>query len=309
MLYIGVDLGGTNIAAGLVDEEGKILHKCSRPTGVERGAEAVIGDIAGLCQQVMDETGHTAADIKAIGVGVPGICHPDNGVVEFCTNLFWHKVPLRQIMNRTLDIPVFIGNDATVAGLAESVAGVSRGSANSVFITLGTGVGGGIVEHGQVLGGARGIAGELGHFTLYQDGAPCPCGKRGCFESYASTSALVRAAQARFGDPTLDGRAIFARAEAGDGGMLSLLERWIGDISAGISGLVHILGPELVLIGGGVSAQEKLLIEPLRRKVLGQVMPRFAEGLRIERAELGNDAGLVGAACFLIGRYPELARG
>ena len=125
MLYIGVDLGGTNIAAGLVDEEGQILHKCCVPTGVERGAEAVIADMAALCQRIIDETGHKTSDIKAIGVGVPGICHPSNGVVEFCTNLFWHQVPLREIMNRTLDIPVYIGNDATVAGLAESVAGVS----------------------------------------------------------------------------------------------------------------------------------------------------------------------------------------
>ena len=192
MLYIGVDLGGTNIAAGLVDEEGHILHKCSVPTGVERGTEAVIADMAALCQRIIDETGHKASDIKAIGVGVPGICHPSNGVVEFCTNLFWHQVPLREIMNRTLDIPVYIGNDATVAGLAESVAGVSKGVANSVFLTLGTGVGGGIVVDHKVYSGTHGIGSELGHMVIVADGEPCTCGNHGCWERYTSATAMIR---------------------------------------------------------------------------------------------------------------------
>ena len=159
-----------------------------------------------------------------------------------------------------------------------------------------------------MLSGARGIAGELGHFTLYQDGEPCACGKRGCFETYASTTALVRAAQTRFADPSLDGRAVFSRVAAGDAAMQSLLDRWIDDIAAGLSGLTHIFNPEMVLVGGGVSAQEQLLIAPLRRKALSQVMPRFAEDLRIERALLGNDAGLIGAARYLLDYHPELFR-
>ena len=307
-MILSIDIGGTAAKYGLVTREGRIVARHEASVCFDGYRTPVLETVMREAEAFVAREG---AVLCGVGISATGQIDDREGVV-IGTN---GKIPgyegaqLCGEAQARFGVPAAALNDANAAALGEWFAGRGRGCEHLLMVTLGTGVGGGIVEHGQVLGGARGIAGELGHFTLYQDGAPCPCGKRGCFESYASTSALVRAAQARFGDPTLDGRAIFARAEAGDGGMLSLLERWIGDISAGISGLVHILGPELVLIGGGVSAQEKLLIEPLRRKVLGQVMPRFAEGLRIERAELGNDAGLVGAACFLIGRYPELARG
>ena len=310
MLYIGVDLGGTNIAAGLVDEEGKILHKCSRPTGVERGAEAVIGDIAGLCQQVMDETGHTAADIKAIGVGVPGICHPDNGVVEFCTNLFWHKVPLRQIMNRTLDIPVFIGNDATVAGLAESVAGVSRGSANSVFITLGTGVGGGIVVDHKVYSGTHGIGSELGHMVIVADGEPCTCGNHGCWERYTSATAMIRMGKEAAkehpesailvncgGDPDkITAKHVMDAAKAGDAAGMEVFKKYVHYLAVGIVSIINILDPEVIALGGGVSAAGEFLRDAVRAEVDTMVFCKEVPYARIELAVLGNDAGIIGAA-------------
>ncbi|MBO2517114.1 MAG: ROK family protein, partial [Clostridiales bacterium] len=176
-------------------------------------------------------------------------------------------------------------------------AGAGRGKKCVVMITLGTGVGGGIVIGGQVLGGARGIAGEIGHSTLYADGIPCACGKRGCLETYASTKALVRKAAELTGEKEINGRIIFARAAEGDRRMLDLLDGWMNCIAEGVSGLVHIFNPDLILIGGGVSAQEELLMKPLRKKILQRILPEFADGLSIERAALGNDAGLYGALC------------
>lgn len=310
MFYIGVDLGGTNIAAGLVDEEGHILHKCSVPTGVERGAEAVISDMAALCQRIMDETGHTASEIKAIGVGVPGICHPSNGVVEFCTNLFWHKVPLREIMNRTLDIPVFIGNDATVAGLAESVAGVSKGVENSVFLTLGTGVGGGIVINHKVYSGTHGIGSELGHMIIVADGEPCTCGNHGCWERYTSAtalrrmgreaaeqhpeSALMTACKGNMDD--ISAKMVMDEAKAGDPAALEAFKKYVHYLSVGIVSIINILDPEVIAIGGGVSAAGEFLRDAVRAEVDTMIFCKEVPYARIEIAVLGNDAGIIGAA-------------
>lgn len=148
MVYVGIDLGGTSIKAGLVDEQGKILCKATCPTLVERGARPVVDDMAKLSLEVIEKGGYTLDDVKAIGVGLPGIQDPRTGIVPFCTNLYWHEVPVIEWMQETINKPIYIGNDATVAGLAESVAGVSAGIENSVFLTLGTGVGGGILTGG-----------------------------------------------------------------------------------------------------------------------------------------------------------------
>lgn len=314
MLYIGVDLGGTNIAVGLVDDEGRILHKCSSPTGVERGAEAVIADMAKLCWRLLEETGHAISDIKAIGVGVPGICHPSNGIVEFCTNLYWHKVPLRELMNKSINLPVYIGNDATVAGLAESVAGVSRGVANSVFITLGTGVGGGIVINGQVYSGTHGIGSELGHMIIAADGIECTCGNRGCWERYTSATALIRMgretmaeypdsaiAVACGGDPDkLTARHVMDAAKAGDEVALEVFHKYVHYLAVGIVSIINVLDPEVIALGGGVSAAGPFLRDAVREEVAKNVFCKEVPYARIELAVLGNDAGIIGAA--MLGR-------
>ena len=203
-------------------------------------------------------------------------------------------------LEEAFGLPVTALNDANAAALGECFAGRAKGMEDVVMLTLGTGVGGGVIIGGKIYGGMRGIAGELGHFTLYQDGEPCACGKRGCYENYASATALVRAAQRAAEETDMDGRTVFGRAAQGDARMLGVISRWLDDVAAGITGLVHIFNPRMVLIGGGISAQEKLLIEPLRQRVLSQVMPRFAQGLCLERASLSNDAGLIGAACFFM---------
>ena len=170
MYYIGIDLGGTGIKAGLVDEGGKIICKAGCPTLVERGARPIVDDMARLCREVAQQAGVSFDEVKAIGIGLPGIQDPRTGHVPFCTNLYWHEVPVIEWMQETIDKPIFIGNDATVAGLAESVAGVSAGVKNSVFITLGTGVGGGIVLDGKVYSGSHGVGSELGHMITVLGG-------------------------------------------------------------------------------------------------------------------------------------------
>ena len=183
MKYIGIDLGGTGIKAGVVDEKGGILCKADCPTGVERGYEAVIRDMAGLCEEVVRKAGLSMDDIAAIGIGLPGIYDPATGLVPFCTNLHWHQVPVTAEMHKYVDKPVFIDNDATVAGLAESVAGVSAGAKVSVFVTLGTGVGGGIIVDGKPYSGPHGVASEIGHMITVVGGELCTCGNRGCWSA------------------------------------------------------------------------------------------------------------------------------
>lgn len=296
MNYIGIDLGGTNIKGALVSAEGNILQECSVPTCVDLGPEAVASRIGQVIAQLSDGE----AAIGGVGVGCPGTVDDTSGIVRFAANLNFINFDLRSALRAYTALPIHLGNDANAAALGEALFGCGKGAESTIIVTLGTGVGGGVVLGGELYGGARGIAGELGHFTLYQDGAPCPCGKRGCLEHYAATTALVRRAQEATGETQLNGYVIFDRAQRGNEVMLGVLSAWIDDIAAGVTGLVHIFNPEMVLIGGGVSAQEELLMKPLRQRVLSGVMPRFAEGLSVERATLGNDAGMIGAARFFM---------
>ena len=300
-MILSIDIGGTAVKLGLVDRQGAV-HARHEASVCFDGYETPI--LTTVIREARAFLARERAQVEGVGVSATGQVDERMGVV-IGTN---GKIPnyegaqLKRDLEAALGVPVHALNDANAAALGECFAGRARGMENVLMITLGTGVGGGIVLGGRVFSGTRGIAGELGHFTLYQDGIPCPCGKRGCFESYAATTALVRRAREATGEAALDGRAIFARAAAGDAVMRGALNGWIEDIAAGISGLVHIFNPQMVLIGGGVSAQEELLIEPLRRRVLAQVMPRFAEGLRVEAATLANDAGLIGAARFYMDR-------
>ena len=195
MLYIGIDLGGTGIKAGVVDENGTILCKDSCPTDSDRGYGAVIRDMASLSLRVLEKSGHTLDEIASVGIGLPGVLDPRTMRVPFCTNLGWHDVPVIEEMHHYIDKPVFVDNDATVAGLAESVVGISAGLKCSVFVTLGTGVGGGVIMDGKVYSGSHGVASEIGHMVTVAGGEPCTCGQRGCWERYASATALIREAR------------------------------------------------------------------------------------------------------------------
>ncbi len=300
-MILGIDIGGTAVKMGLVDRQGVIYARHEADVCFD-GYKTPI-----LTTAIREAKTFLAAQevrIEGIGVSATGQVDDHIGVVVGTNGSIpdYEGAQIKRDMETEFGVPVFALNDANAAVLGECFMGRAKDAQNVLMITLGTGVGGGVVLNGQILLGTRGIAGEMGHFTLYHGGRKCGCGRCGCFECYASASALVRLAKDLTGEDDINGRIIFGRAEKGDAQMLRIIDRWIDDIAAGISGLVHIFNPEIILIGGGVSAQEKQLLEPLRKKVLGSVMPRFAEGLRLEAAALGNDAGWLGAVKFYMDR-------
>ncbi|MBR3274707.1 MAG: ROK family protein [Clostridia bacterium] len=314
MLYIGVDVGGMSIKAGLVDEEGNILYKHSCPTGVKRGYVAVIRDIAQLGLATVAKSGHSMDEVKAIGIGIPGIMDQHTGIVPFCTNLAWHDVPILEEMKQYTDLPVYVDNDATVAGLAESVKGVSASTKDSVFVTLGTGVGGGIIINGKPFSGAHGVASEIGHMVTVAGGLPCTCGKRGCWERYASATALIRAGrvlcaekpgcplmQAVDGDiRTLTAKDVIDLAMDGDADCVKIFDDYIYHLVVGLTNLINVYDPEVIVLGGGVSHSGEFLLNAVRALLPKYVFFKSMPYAKVELAQLTNDAGIIGAA--MLGR-------
>ena len=296
----GIDLGGTTAKVGLFTTSGKLLEKWEVSTDTSNNGAHILENLAAAVQQKMQEKGLSADKVEGVGLGVPGPVLDSSIVPIVCANLGgWGNRNVSIELSELLGgIRVLVGNDANVAALGEIWMGTAKGCRSAVMVTLGTGVGGGILTGGRLLEGARGLGGELGHYRTHAlDGVDCTCGAKGCWERYAATTALVRAAQEK--DPAWkDGRAIFAAAEAGNETVLALLDAWTDEIAQGLAGMVHIFNPQLILIGGGVSAQQKLLIEPIAEKVKASVMPAFAEGLEIRAAQLHNDAGMVGAVYY-----------
>lgn len=300
-MILGIDIGGTAVKMCLADRDGHIRARHEASVSFDGYATPILTTVLAEMRAFLDQEGILP---EGVGVSAAGQIDTATGTVIGTNGMIpgYEGSPIGEAVSRALGVPCYVLNDANAAALGESFVGAARGVKNALMLTLGTGVGGGIILDGRVFGGARGIAGEMGHFTLHGSGLHCTCGKRGCFELYASTTALIRRACAETGEDGLDGRAVFDRAEAGEPAMLAVLDAWIGDIAEGITGLVHIFNPEMVLIGGGVSSREHLLIAPLRRRVLAGTMPRFAEGLRLERAALGNDAGMIGAVKYYMDR-------
>ena len=310
MYYVGIDVGGTGLKAGVVNEEGKIISKVSCPTLVERGAEPVVNDMAHLALKAIDEAGLKLDDIKAVGIGIPGILDPRTGHVPFCTNLHWHDVPLIEWMQRVIDKPIFVGNDATVAGLAEAVSGVSAGVANSVFVTLGTGVGGGIVLDGKVYSGPNGVGSEIGHMITVAGGEMCTCGNRGCWERYASATAIIRwGVEAAKADPEcalakavegdtdkITAKHVIDLAKAGDPVCAAIFDNYVYHLCVGLVSIINFYDPEVIALGGGVSAAGEFLLDAVRAKLPGMVFYKTMPYARVELATLGNDAGIIGAA-------------
>ena len=311
MIYVGIDVGGTGIQVGLVDESGKILCKGGIVTRTDIPFDMQVKAMADCVLDTIDKGGYTLGDVKAIGAGVPGVTDPRTGNIAFCTNLGWVDVPFVQEFNKHIAKPVFVGNDATVAGLAESVAGVSAGSDSSVFVTLGTGVGGGVVLGGKLLTGYTGAASEIGHMVIAENGEECTCGSRGCFEAYSSATALIRdtkrtmaahpesllhAIAAEQGG--VDGRTAFLAKERGDEAGAQVVEDYIEHLACGLTNLVNIFFPEVLALSGGVANQGDALLLPLRERVRERSFgSRYAVShTRIELCTLGYRAGVIGAA-------------
>ena len=310
MYYIGLDVGGTTFKAGVVTEDGRIVHKDAMPTGIERPYQEIIADMAALCRKVAADAGIEMSEIKSIGVGVPGLFDNKTGMIPFCTNLGWHDIPFVAEMKKHLDTPVYGDNDATVAGLAESVAGVSAGIKDSVFLTLGTGVGGGIIIDGKPYSGAHGCGSEIGHMMIKMGGELCTCGNYGCFERYASATAIIREARKAIveypessmlaacgGDPEkLNAKIVIDAARAGDEAAKAVFGGYVQALAVGIINIINMLDPEVIVLGGGVSAAGEFLLNAVREAVKPMVFFKTMPYARIELAQLGNDAGIIGAA-------------
>ena len=286
--YLGVDIGGTAVKLGLVDENGAVLRRAERSVSFDGYKTPILDTVQAAIHEFL--TADTPR-LEGIAVSATGQIDSRRGVVAGTCGNFpgWIGVDIKGTLEREFDLPVTVANDANCMLLGEVWVGAARGC---------TGVGGGILTGGHLLEGVRGLGGELGHFRLHAlDGVACTCGAIGCYERYAATTALVRDAQ-KMGLDAPDGRAIFEAAAAGDARTLAVLNRWISEIAQGLAGLVHIFNPQLILIGGGVSAQQALLIDPLAAQVRKSIMPAFAEGLELKAAALQNDAGLVGAVYY-----------
>ena len=314
MLYIGIDVGGTTAKAGVVDEAGQILYKSSCKTGIERDFEDIAADMAELCRHIVRESGHEMAEVAAVGVGIPGEQSPKTGLVAFCNNLGWVDVPLMQRLRDALGLPVYVDNDANVAALAESAFGASRDVKSSILITLGTGVGGGIVRDQRIHTGAHGVGGEIGHMVVVVDGEPCNCGHRGCWEKYASATAIIRMGRALMeekpdcalarqmgGDAAnLNAKAVLDLAKAGDADCAGIFETYVKYLCVGLANLINIYDPDMLVLGGGVAHAGDFLLDAVRAALGDYVYCPALSWARVELARMGNDAGIIGAA--MLGR-------
>lgn len=309
---IGIDLGGTGIKAGVVDEDCEIVATAKRKTLAGRPWQEIVRDMAEAAQDAVAKAGLALEDCVSVGVGMPGTIDSQRGVVVFSNNLYWDNVPFVEEFQKYISLPLRISNDANCAALGEVRAGAAQGCDSAVLLTLGTGVGGGVVIDGQLFEGGPGGA-ELGHTTLIAGGELCTCGRRGCIESYCSATALIREAD-RAADAHPDGILAAMRAEnggemngiipfaamrAGDEAARAVVEQYIEWLGEAITNFVNIFRPQMVLISGGICGEGKALTDPLNdyvrrysfageRVFVPPVLP----------AKLGNDAGLIGAACL-----------
>ena len=316
MYRIGIDLGGTNIAAGIVNDNFEIICKASIPTGAERSAHEIAADMAGLCHRVCTEAGIDPAEIASVGIASPGIANHDEGIIEYCCNIpSFNKFNVCEAVKAGFPAThVFVENDANAAAWGEVVAGSARGTKDSIMITLGTGVGGGIIIDGKVISGFNYAGAELGHIVIEVDGVPCGCGRKGCWEAYSSATALIRMTAEKLAEceaqgretimadmvaaaGKVSGRTAFDAKRAGDEAGAEVVAKYVHYLAQGLSNIINIFQPEVLSIGGGVSGEGDYLLDMLiplvRAEVYGQgIVP----GTDIRIAALGNDAGIIGGA-------------
>ena len=316
MVYLGIDVGGTGIKVGVVDDNGCILSQGETPTLVGRPFGDIVRDMGNCALDLLKRSGYSVEDVASIGVGVPGVAIQATGMVVFCTNLNWHNVPLRDELQKYINKPVYIDNDATVAGYAESICGVSVGCHSSVFLTLGTGVGGGIVIGGRPWSGFHGVGSEIGHIPMDIDGEHCTCGNDGCLERYCSATAVIRMGRQAMqqhpeselyaacgGDANaITAKMVFDCAKEGDDVSMKVFRHYVKYLCLGIDTIVAFLDPEMVILGGGVSKAGSFLLDAVREQLPRYLLFKTLPYARVEIARLGADAGMIGAA--MLGRQP-----
>ena len=310
MYYLGIDLGGTNVAAAVVDEEGVILGKASLPTPRDVPAYQVADQMAAASAAAVEKAGLSMGDIASVGIGSPGTIEPDTGVIRYWSNLDFRNVPLASLVEERLHKDIYLENDANAAALGEFAAGAARGSSSMVAITLGTGIGGGAVLGGKLYTGFNYAGMEVGHFVIEHGGRQCTCGRKGCFEAYCSATALIkrtRQVMEEHRDSKLwelagtlegvNGRTPFDAAALGDAAGGMIIDEYVDYLGCGVASLVNIFQPEVFCIGGGPSAQGETLMAPVRYILNREDYARNSvHRTRLVRAALGNDAGIIGAA-------------
>ena len=310
--FAGIDLGGTFIKCGIVDEAGNILQKDQIPTGKERPYGEIAADMAALVRSLAARAGLGEKELCAAGIGAPGTVNSARGVIVYSNNIHWKNVPLGGAVRGALGLPVFVTNDANAAALGESFAGAAKDYENSIFVTLGTGVGGGIILGRKLFEGNRSAGAEIGHMVIRAGGEKCTCGRRGCFEAYASATALIRQTrEAMKKDPAsalwklcpdpeqVNGKTPFDGLRLGDKTAERVIRKYVGWLAEGLANLANVFRPDAIVLGGGVCAAGDALLLPLRRKMNRMLYGGTAYApVPIVIASLGNDAGLVGAAHF-----------
>ena len=309
--YVGIDLGGTNIVAGVVDENYNIISKASTKTNCPRPEKEIADDMAKMALQAVKNANLEISDIEWIGIGTPGIANSATGIIERANNLGFVNTPMVKYIKETIDKPVFIENDANAAAYGEFVAGAAKEARNAICVTLGTGVGAGIIIDGKIYSGSNYAGAEIGHTVIEVDGAECSCGRKGCFEAYSSATGLIRMskeameknpdsimnkmAQEKGGKVTA--RTSFDAMRAGDKSAKEVVDKYIKYLAAGITNTINIFQPDILCIGGGVCNEGDPLLLPVKALVENEDFAKNSEKrTEIVIAKLGNDAGIIGAA-------------
>lgn len=309
-MYLGIDIGGTDVKLGILNRCGNFRHVIARPVNFDAYETPILQTVKTETVRYLQEYAEECGTLEGIGVSATGGIDMRTGTVISSAGHIknWEGSRIKEELEEQFSVPVTVINDANAAVLGETWLGSARGKRNVVMLTIGTGVGGGILTDAGILAGAAGLAGEVGHMIIRSGQERCSCGNEGCLERYGSMTALIRRIEHAIAEGTLkgdwtervNGKSIFAQIAAGNAGVERITDEWIEDIAAGIISLVHIFNPETVVLGGGVSAQEELFVDSVRRKVKKGVMPAFSDGLEIRAAQLGNRAGMAGAVYYWI---------
>lgn len=308
-MYIGIDLGGTNIAGGLVDHEGNLIHSYSVPTEVAKGYQTVLNNIILVCRHLMEQSEENA--VRGIGIGVPGLADDHSGIVYECVNLLW-KEPhtLSADVKAVFGLPVHISNDASVAAVAEFKKGALKGVRNGVLLTLGTGVGGGFIINGQSYSGSYGVGSEIGHMVVGHNDYVCNCGRVGCLETFASATGIIKYTQKLLSEgeksayfdgigitaAQIEAKHVIDGAKLNDALCVKSFDRFIHYLVVGLINTVVVLDPEIIALGGGVAKAGDFLIEAIEKELDKHRVFRAAPSFKLALANMGNDAGIIGAA-------------
>lgn len=310
-MHIGIDLGGTKIKIGLVNEKGCITDSISINTAASHEYETIMGDMKVAISGLLKQNSLESEDIDSIGIGVPGLVDYEKGKVIYCANLSWYDVDVSGCLEKYFNVPVYLENDATAAAYAESLFGSTKNVNSSVFLTIGTGIGGGIIINNQIIRGGHGAASEIGHMVVGENFYDCNCGRNGCFETFASATAMIKYAQHRLENPDtvsslrdiiaqkqggLEAKDIFDQATAGDMLAEEVVQRTAKYLAIGIANIYNILDPEIIAIGGGVSKAGKQFFDLVGAMAEKMTLSKHVKYAKIVTAELGNDAGIIGTA-------------